>query len=80
MPNIIFWKCFLYGVPLFLTPFVDKIGPILFLRQWPSVPEVVGCTLLGTVSASIGLRAYFDGSYERSLSDKEVPAPVPPKV
>lgn len=29
---------------------------------------LVGCILLGTVSCCIGLRAFYDGSYERSKS------------
>ena len=93
MPGDIFWKCFLYGVALFLTPFVDKIAPILFQDQWPTVPKTIGCILLGTVACSIGLRAYFDGSYERSKNGNGngsnggtdtppvvVPPVVPPKV
>ena len=58
-------KAALYGIPLFFGPFADKIGSILFQDKWPSIPMVVGCTLLGVISACIGLRAYTDGSYER---------------
>ena len=66
--NDISWKATLYGVPLFLTPFVDKLGSLLLNGEWPSAPMMVGCGLLGIVSASIGLRAFFDGSYERNKS------------
>ncbi len=59
-------KAALYGIPLFLAPFADKIGAILFLDKWPSLPMVIGCTLLGIISACIGLRAYSDASYERA--------------
>ena len=59
-------KAFLYGVALFLTPFTDKIIPILFEDKWPSVPMTVGCVILGVIATAIGIRAYYDGSYERS--------------
>lgn len=59
-------KAFLYAVALFLTPFADKIIPILFNDKWPSLPMMLGCTILGVIATSIGLRAYYDGSYERS--------------
>jgi hypothetical protein len=26
----------------------------------------MGCVILGTIASSLGLRMYFDGSYERS--------------
>lgn len=71
MDRDIKYKAFLYGVPLFLTPFADKILPILFEDKWPSLPKLAGCTVLGVISCSIGLRAYFDGSYERGKIDKE---------
>jgi hypothetical protein len=59
-------KAALYGIPLFLAPFADKVGAILFQDKYPSIPMTIGCTLLGVISACIGLRAYTDGSYERS--------------
>ncbi len=62
-------KATLYAVPLFLAPFVDKLGNILLTGEWPSAPMMVGCGLLGIVSASIGLRAFFDGSYERKKTN-----------
>jgi len=75
-------KAFLYGLALFLSPFADKIVPILFNNEWPSLPMTLGCSLLGTIQCSIGLRAYYDGSYERSkngyLTEKtEKPAVAP---
>ena len=66
MDNDIKLKAVLYAVPLFLTPFGDKIVAILFQDQWPSLPKVVGCSILGTIACCLGLRMYFDGSYERS--------------
>lgn len=72
------WKATLYAIPLFLTPFADKIIPILFDNKWPSLPMVFGCTLLGTVAASLGLRMYFDGSYERAKQNGNGKLPVVP--
>ena len=81
--NDISGKAFLYAVPLFLAPFVDKVGAILFNGQWPSIPMLVGCSLVGTASTCIGLRAFFDGSYERrksgsDVNDLPVSSPKPP--
>ena len=64
-------KALLYAIPLFLTPFVDKLGDSLLNDQWPSLPKLVGCTLLGVVGASIGLRAFFDGSYQRKKTETD---------
>ena len=69
--NDISGKALLYAVPLFLAPFVDKLADLLLNDQWPSLPKLVGCSLLGAVSASIGLRAFFDGSYERRKSGSD---------
>ena len=69
-------KAALYAIPLFLAPFVDKLADLLLNDQWPSLPKLVGCALLGTVSASIGLRAFFDGSYQRRQEELK---PEPPK-
>lgn len=68
MGNDIHFKAAFYGIALFLSPFADKIIPILFQDKWPSLPMVAGCALLGVIACSIGLRAYYDGSYERSKS------------
>ena len=65
-------KAALYGIPLFLAPFVDKLAPMFFNDEWPSAPVFVGCILLGTVSCCIGLRAFYDGSYERSKTGDTV--------
>jgi hypothetical protein len=67
--NDISGKALLYAIPLFLTPFVDKLGALLLDGKWPTIPATVGCCLLGIVSASIGLRAFFDGSYERKKNE-----------
>ena len=64
--NEINGKALLYALPLFLTPFADKMGAMLLNGEWPSLPMCAGCTLLGLIAASIGLRAFYDGSYERS--------------
>ena len=64
-------KALLYAVPLFLAPFLDKIGELLFSDAWPSPQKLVGCTLAGIISTCIGLRAYFDGSYERAKGDSD---------
>ena len=66
--NDITAKAFLYAAPLFLTPFIDKLGNTLFGGDWPTLPALAGCTLLGTVSMCIGVRAYYDGSYQRRKS------------
>ena len=66
--NDISGKALLYAIPLFLAPFVDKLADLLLNDQWPSLPKLAGCSLLGIVSASIGLRAFFDGSYQRRVS------------
>ena len=63
--NDISGKAALYAIPLFLTPFVDKLAPVFFNDQWPSYQKLIGCALLGVVSTCIGLRAFFDGSYQR---------------
>ena len=69
--NDISGKAALYAIPLFLTPFVDKLGTLLLNGTWPTPQAVVGCTLLGVCAASIGLRAFFDGSYERRKSGSD---------
>ena len=82
--NDISGKAALYAIPLFLTPFVDKLGTLLLNGQWPTIPAVVGCTLLGICASAIGLRAFFDGSYERRKSGSDAsdlpvqPTPAPP--
>lgn len=77
--NDISGKALLYAVPLFLTPFIDKVGALLFNDQYPSVPMIIGCTLLGISSTCIGLRAFFDGSYERRKSGSDAQGlPVKP--
>ena len=60
------FRAVLYAVPLFLAPFAEKIADILFADQWPSLPKVVACAMTGIVTMCIGLRAYYDGSYQRN--------------
>ena len=71
-------KATLYAIPLFLTPFADKIVSILFLDKWPSLQMVVGCSILGLIAVALGLRAYFDGSYERQRYGNGNGAPPAP--
>lgn len=70
-------KATLYAIPLFLTPFADKIISILFKDQWPSPQMVLGCALLGTIASSLGLRMFFDGSYERWRNGSNGNGPAP---
>lgn len=63
--NSVNGKALLYAIPIFLTPFGDKIVPILFEDQWPSLQKSVGCSILGLIAATIAVRAYYDGSAER---------------
>lgn len=79
--NDIHCKAAFYGVALFLSPFADKIVPILYQDKWPSLPMTAGCVLVGIIACSIGLRAYYDGSYERSKNGylTGTPAAVPAK-
>ena len=58
-------KATLYAIPLFLGPVIEKLADILMNDQWPSLPRMVFCCILGLSAMCIGLRAYFDGSYER---------------
>ena len=67
-------KALCYAVPLFLTPFVDKLGNALMNSEWPTCPQVIYCTLLGLIAMFIGLRAYFDGSYQRSKDENTTTA------
>lgn len=61
----IYGKAVLYAIPLFLAPCVEKLADILMNDQWPTLPRMVFCLILGLSNMCIGLRAYFDGSYER---------------
>lgn len=71
-PDIHF-KASLYAFALFLSPFADKIVPVLFDDKWPSAQMTMGCVILGTIAAAIGLRAYYDGSYERFRQGQNAP-------
>jgi len=80
MDKEIIVKSGLYALALFLSPFADKLVPILMSDTWPSVPMTFGCIILGAIAASIGLRAYFDGSYERSKPDMAITVSKTPGV
>jgi hypothetical protein len=58
----------LYVIVLFLTPFGDKILPVLWANQWPTPQALIATSVMGIIAASIGLRAFLDGSLERSKS------------
>ena len=64
------FRAWLYAIPLFLTPFADKIVPILEGDKWPSPMRLVACAIVGLIASAIGLRAYYDGSYQRHADDK----------
>ena len=64
-------KALLYAIPLFLTPFVDKMGDLMYNSFWPTYPQIVISAVVGIVQASVGLRAYYDGSYERSKTNEK---------
>lgn len=66
MKTEIYFKAGLYAVPLYLTPFIEKLGDGLMNGNWPCWQQVIFCSLLGFSSTAIGLRAFFDGSYERN--------------
>ena len=72
------YKAILYAIPLFLTPFADKIISVLFTDKWPSWQMVMGCVILGAISSSLGLRMFFDGSYERSKNGNGKNGVTPP--
>lgn len=65
-------KALLYAIPLFLAPVIEKLADILMNDQWPSVPKLVFSGILGLSAMCIGLRAYFDGSYERERAKPEL--------
>jgi hypothetical protein len=67
----------LYAVVLFLTPFADKVVPVLYQDKWPTLQVVVACCLVGLIAALVGLRAYFDGSAERARQANETAAGPP---
>lgn len=71
-------KAVLYAIPLLLTPFADKAVAIMLQNEWPTLPMMAGCAVLGVISAAIGLRAYFDGSYERSIKTNGGSSGQPP--
>jgi hypothetical protein len=66
-------KALLYCIVLFLTPFMDKVVPILFQNQWPTPQAVLGTSVMGLVAAAVGLRAYVDGSNERAKNEETKP-------
>ena len=68
--NMISAKALLYAIPLFLTPFIDKMGDLMYNGYWPTYPQIVISALVGIAQASVGLRAFYDGSYERSKQNE----------
>ena len=72
------FRACLYFVPLFLTPFVEKLGDIMFKGTWPTWPQIVVCSLIGAINSAVGIRAFYDGSAERAKKPLDFP-PVEPK-
>lgn len=70
-------RALLYSCAAFLTPVIDKVGPILEKNEWPTGPRIVWSVLLGVAAAVITLRAYYDGSVERAKNPSPAPA-LPP--
>ncbi len=68
-------KAMLYFVPLFLAPFADKLGTALLAGTYPSCPQIIYCAIVGTIAACIGLRAYYDGSYQRRQDEVKSDTP-----
>jgi hypothetical protein len=64
-------RCFLYAGILFMTPFAEKLSPVLSNNKWPTMQSLVLCALAGTIAAFIGVRAYIDGSFERAKTNGE---------
>ncbi len=62
-------KAAMYAIPLFLTPFADGLKDLLTRGEWPTMPLVTYCAFLGTIQMCVGLRAFYDGSAERSKQD-----------
>jgi hypothetical protein len=60
------FRAALYGLPLFLAPFIDEIVPILREDQWPTPMKCVASGIVGAAALCVGLRAYYDGSYQRA--------------
>jgi len=69
--NDIQGKAALYAIPLFLTPFVDKMGPYWTQGNFAPLSMYPYCLLTGIIAACIGLRAFYDGSYERRKSGSD---------
>ncbi len=70
-------KALLYFVPLFLSPFVEKLGQIMLGGNWPTIPALVMCSVIGLIAGCIGLRAFYDGSYQRDKQDQSTKPPTP---
>ncbi len=54
-----------------MTPFAEKLSPVLSNNKWPTMQSLVLCALAGTIAAFIGVRAYIDGSFERAKTNGE---------
>lgn len=60
----------LYAGAAFLVPWTEKIVPVLMDNQWPTPQSCVAACILGLASAIITIRAFVDGSVERSKQIK----------
>ena len=62
-------RALLYTSAAFLLPWTEKVVPILMDNKWPTPQSCIGVGILGLVAAIITLRAYVDGSAERSKTN-----------
>ena len=72
-------RAMLYCIALFLSPFTEKVVPVLNEGKWPLPQALLGTCIVGVVAAVIGLRAYLDGSAERARMSETV-KPKPPEM
>ncbi len=63
----VIYRASLYFIPIFLSPFVDKVVPILYSGEWPSRNMLAGCSIVGLVAGCITLRSFSDGSVQQHI-------------
>lgn len=71
-------RCLLYAAILFLSPFGEKLGPVLQNNEWPTPQSILLCSLIGIVAALVGVRAYLDGSNERERMTRKQNSEIKP--
>lgn len=62
--GVTFRAC-LYFFAIFLGSIGDKLSPVFFQDQWPSLPYTVGSFIVALGLGLMALRAFFDGSAQR---------------